>query len=112
MENALELTEEKSKVEMEAHYWERAFLEHCEQMRKKQDWTKTELARKAFGQSKGESYRAYCRLLQVKKRAKPKRLTLHDAFMLALLWYPTFESCAFAVSEMVKTKLADGQQFI
>lgn len=94
-------------VEEESRLFESVFVRHSEQMRRKHGWSKTELARKAFGSSMGASYRAYCRILQVNRRAKPQRLTLHDAYMLARLWYPTFESACFSVAELMRSMTDD-----
>lgn len=90
--------------EGEAHRFEVAFLAHCEQLRIFNKWTKSRLAREAFGGTRSASYRSYCRLLQVKQKAKPQRLTLHDAYMLALVFYPSFESFCFAVSEQLRNE--------
>lgn len=95
----------REQLEDEAHRFERAFLAHCEAMRRKRKWTKTRLAKEAWGpRSMKSSYRIYCKLLQVQERAKPRRLTLHDAYMLALVFYPSFESCCFAVSEQLRSE--------
>lgn len=95
-----------------AYLFERAFLERCEVLREQNGMTKSELARRAFGSSKGATYRAYCRLLQVQKRAKPKRLNLEDAYRLALVWYPSFHAMCYDVMRLMEDKLQNNLPFI